>query len=537
MRSLRLIQLAIAVLIAVVANASDFVKDNLVYSITSSKTVRLDSYESPYADGSSDYIGVGTGSGTADSKGFNGNASQTTSVGYSVVIPSTVTYNGVEYAVTAIGDKAFYNRYQMEGVTIPASVTSIGDLAFAGCKSLVTVEENNTQPIVIASTVFADVPVESATLYVRRACMQKYAEADVWKDFKTIDTYDVVSVNMITLSENKLEMKPEDEATLTAYVLPLDASNKEVVWSSSAPAVASVNAGKVTAIVPGDAQIRATAADGSEVFAACQVTVSPILIESLELGSSTLDILYGSEHSVTLTTSISPTKATYKQLTWTSDNSNVAVVANGVVTGVSVGSTTIKATATDGSGVYAECVVNVASPFVTDIALEMECDSVPRGESIQINAKVEPSVALNKNLQWTSNNTDVAEVNNGVVYAKREGQVVITASSVDGSNIRKSVNLKVTPIYVSDISMSANGAVLTPETVQKLSIGKVLSLSALASPSNADNRNLTWASSDISVARVDNNGRVTPVSKGRVYITAKSNDSSGKYSFCVIDIE
>lgn len=537
MRTLRLIQTTIAVLIAVVANASDFVKDNLVYTITSSKTVRIDSYESPYADGSSDYIGVGTGTGVADSKGFSGNALQTTSAGYSVVIPSTVAYNNVEYTVTSIGSKAFYNRYLMGSITVPASVTSIGDWAFAGCKALTTVEVNKLQPITISATVFSDVPVKNATLYVHRISMQEYAETNVWKEFNTIDTRDVNLVNLITLNHDKLEMKPEDEATLTAYVLPLDASYKDVVWSSSAPTVASVIDGKVKAIAPGSAQIRATAADGSEVFAACQVTVSPILVERLELSSSSLDILFGSEHSVTLTTSISPDKATYKQLTWTSDNPAVAIVDNGIVTGVSIGSTTVKATATDGSGVFAECMVNVASPYVTSITLGVECDSLVRGESIQVIATVEPSVALNKNLQWTSSNTDVAEVNNGHVYAKKEGNVVITASSTDGSNIRKSVNLKVTPIYVSAISMSANGVALTPEAVQKLTIGRVLSLSALASPSNADNRNLTWVSSDISIARVDNNGRVTPVSKGRVYITVKSNDKSGSYSFCIIDIE
>ncbi len=56
-----------------------------------------------------------------------------------IKIPETITYNGITYSVTSIGDKAFYGFLGLTSVTIPSSVTSIGNYAFYGCSGLTTV--------------------------------------------------------------------------------------------------------------------------------------------------------------------------------------------------------------------------------------------------------------------------------------------------------------------------------------------------------------------------------------------------------------
>ena len=72
---------------------------------------------------------------------YRGSGSNSYSNEYSgsVVIPETVTYNGITYSVTSIGDAAFYGCSSLTSVTIPNSVTSIGYAAFCDCSSLTSV--------------------------------------------------------------------------------------------------------------------------------------------------------------------------------------------------------------------------------------------------------------------------------------------------------------------------------------------------------------------------------------------------------------
>ena len=83
--------------------------------------------------------------------------------------------------------------------------------------------------------------------------------------------------------------------------------------------------------------------------------ITPII--EITLDKTTLSIEKGKE--ATITANIKPQNATNKQLNWTSSNEAVATVENGVVTAVAVGTATITAAATDGSGVTATCLVTV----------------------------------------------------------------------------------------------------------------------------------------------------------------------------------
>ena len=113
-------------------------------------------------------------------------------------IPATVKHNGVEYKVTEIAEGAFVTNTVLTDITIPASITSIGDNAFAGCSNLKSITIYNPTPINLSavnargftrgdgSSVFVGVDKNTCILYVPEGCVDAYKAAPVWKDFKNI---------------------------------------------------------------------------------------------------------------------------------------------------------------------------------------------------------------------------------------------------------------------------------------------------------------------------------------------------------------
>ena len=91
-------------------------------------------------------------------------------------------------------------------------------------------------------------------------------------------TVDPTMVSSITLSQESLKIRKNHTAQLSAIVAPTDATNASFIWSSTNEDVAKVSEdGVISAIAPGDAVIKATSQDGSQVEASCQVKVLPVL--------------------------------------------------------------------------------------------------------------------------------------------------------------------------------------------------------------------------------------------------------------------
>ena len=146
--------------------------------------------------------------------------------------------------------------------------------------------------------------------------------------------------------------------TLTATIIPSEANNTALSWSSSNPSVATVSSlGEVTGVARGTATITVTANDGNGAQATCEVEVKQY-VTSISLNKTSLSLEIGDE--VTLSVTILPDNANDKSYTWSSSDSSIASVDNsGKVTARANGNATIKATANDGSGVFASCSVVV----------------------------------------------------------------------------------------------------------------------------------------------------------------------------------
>lgn len=247
-----------------------------------------------------------------------------------------------------------------------------------------------------------------------------------------------VAVTGVTLDKTTISLEAGQTAQLTATVQPGNADNQAVTWSSSDNNVVSVDAtGKITANAKGSATITVTTADGGKT-ATCTVTVTepaaPVAVTGVTLNKNNTTIYTG--RTETLTATIQPADATNKAVTWTSDNTGVATINNGVVTGVSVGTATITVKTTDG-GFTATCIVKVEeAPIVhpTGVSISKTSINLQVGGSETLTATVTPADANNKNVTWSTSDATVAAVDkNGKVTGIKAGNATITATTEDGN--------------------------------------------------------------------------------------------------------
>lgn len=165
----------------------------------------------------------------------------------------------------------------------------------------------------------------------------------------------VVDVTSISIPQS-LSLFMGDSYPFAPIVSHQDAQTT-IVWLSSNTSVATVSSnGTITAVGLGTTTITCTAHNG--VSAQCEVTVNPVLVSSITLNETNAELIVGD--NLQLQATIVPNNATDKSVTWSSTNEAVAVVdENGLVTAVGSGTCQVKATANDGSGKTASCLVTV----------------------------------------------------------------------------------------------------------------------------------------------------------------------------------
>ena len=145
---------------------------------------------------------------------------------------------------------------------------------------------------------------------------------------------------------------------------------------------------------------------------------------------------------------VSPSNATNKSVSWSTNNSSVATVSsNGLVTAKGVGSATITCKANDDCGRYTTCTVTVSPIKVTDISLNYTILSLVKGDERQLRATITPSNATDKTVKWTSSNNNVATVSdNGQVTAVGRGKATITCKANDGSGVQATCDVSVSSV-------------------------------------------------------------------------------------------
>lgn len=163
---------------------------------------------------------------------------------------------------------------------------------------------------------------------------------------------------------------------------------------------------------------------------------------------------------------------------------------------------------------------------VSSVSLNKTSIELIEGGSETLIATVLPEDAENPTVTWISSNTQVASVSNGTVTAITVGQCFITATA-GGKSAECLVNVSSGTIPVENVSLDM--------TELSLLIGEEHTLTAILSPSNATNKNVSWSSSAESITTVDQNGKVVAISDGTAKITVTTEDG-GKTADCIVSV-
>lgn len=260
----------------------------------------------------------------------------------------------------------------------------------------------------------------------------------------TVTVIDKFAVTGVKLNESEKSLQVGDSFTLTATVLPEDARDKTVTWSSDKESVATVKDGVVTAVSPGTAIIKVTAGAGA-FSATCSVTVEERIIEITEISypedNQTINLKMG--ESYTIKVKVAPDNA--NEILKVSPAINCPVTWKRVkVQGTPYWNVTVTAIYKEGRGSLAidsknystQCFVSVTKVPVTGISLDVSETSMRVGQTLTLTSRVSPSDASIKDVIWESSDKTVAYVSqSGIVTAKNGGKVTITAKSKDNSSV------------------------------------------------------------------------------------------------------
>ncbi len=294
---------------------------------------------------------------------------------------------------------------------------------------------------------------------------------------------------------------------------PANSYDKSVIWSSSDDSIASVDAeGNVTGYAPGTVTITAESADGGKTDTA-DITIVQYVTE-LHFSEAETDLALN--FSKDLDIEYVPENAVNKTVMWTSsDESIVSVDQNGHITATGLGSAVITARTSEHS-VETTILVTTRIVDVEAVHIISSADTVKHGESITMQAVIEPSDATYQSVRWLSSDEAIAAVDeNGVVTGIGEGTVTISAVS-EHSGIVGEKTIEVLFTHLESIQFS--------EEQLTLYIDETKQLSVIYEPVYATQKRVSYYSADPEIAEVTEEGQIVPVNCGTTTVTAVAED-------------
>ncbi len=416
-------------------------------------------------------------------------------------------------SVTSIGDGAFFNCDGLTSVTIPDSVTSIGSWTFAGCTGLTNVMIPDSVISIGEDAFEGCTGLTSVTIPDSVISIDNHA-------FDGCTGLTNVTIGKVVTSIGDGAFEFCDELT----VISVDKNNKSytsedgVLFDKNKTTLIAYPGGKKgTYSIP-----YSVTSIGAFAFSCCTGLTSVTIPDSVtEIGYSAFQYCYGLTN-VTIPDSVTSIGD------WAFEGctglTSVTIPESVTSIGDCAFGGCYDLTIYGKKGSYAEqyakdnnipfkAVVDVS---VTGIKLSQTSITLEKGKTQTITATVSPSNATNKTVTWTTSNSSVATVSNGKITAKGAGTATITAKTANGKTATCKVTVKNPTVDPTSIKLN--------KTTASVAVGSTLTLTATVFPSNATNKTVTWSSNNTGVAKVSSKGVVTGVKAGTAVITAKSNN-------------
>ncbi len=479
---------------------------------------------------------------------------------------SSLTSITIPEGVVALGDKCFYDCFNLSSITLPSSLLSIGTAAFYACSSLRTIVIPDKVTSIAKQTFYACNNLR--TIILPKSLITIGIEA-----FESCSALPDITIpsNVNRLGSNAFyQCTGLSSITVEAINPPIVDGQYTLMYINSTPlkAVVTVPCASLFAyrsaygwsnlgidsffdytfnVVSGNTEhgavaitqeptcengceaiIEATANQGYQFSAwndgntenprtvtitedmTYTATFEAVKVESITLNHTEATVNKG--ETLQLEANILPLNAQNKNVIWASDNSAVASVSDGVITAQEKGTATIKAITADG-GKLATCQVTVIAGITSFTLDETEVTLAPKTNTV-LTPIFTPEDADLPAITWASEDTNIAIVSNGRVVALSVGQTIVTATTVDGAFTASCLVKVETPVT----SITINPASLT------LNPGDAEQLTATVLPEDATNKNYTWSSDNENVAMMIDGGWVVALESGIAYITATTEN-------------
>lgn len=328
----------------------------------------------------------------------------------------------------------------------------------------------------------------------------------------------------IKLNEVKVNLSIGESFKFIASVFPENTTDKNIVWESSDPKIASILDGNLIGLAEGKVTITAKNIKSGKL-ATAEVVVHPILAQSISISQSTASLFVGGQ--LQLSAKVFPENTTDKNVIWESSNPQIVSVSNGLLTAKSVGAVDITVKSKN-NNITAVCRVTVQNINVTSLIIDPLSISLEVGTESKLNVTVLPTTATDKSVSWESSNPEIVSVKDGFIKALKIGSAIITARSADGLKTAKST-VNVLPIRAKYISLNK----------QSISLYSNESTTLIADvfPIDAANKNVIWTSSNSNIVSVDSNSKITAKSNGNATISVRSEENPNVISYCNVYVK